>query len=350
MGAAQTHETHEAFKEIINLSDIEDSDDIERYIQALAISTNPNPIIIRDLLKILAESHTINAKVETSMVHAIGSIAYRYARLPGQNYSSDVVLNVQSYLNDSLSKCREVLCYEKFLNGINNLQSIDTIPLLFEYVNHEERTISVAAMKALSKFPSSTWIPAHIEQFEDIFYQTLQKYDSSARTLALDIVLNSKLSDTQLKKLISYLKAKDKAFEVKKYLLEKLQMLCDESEDFNNRVQSIVRKDVTLNNYHIIGQKGLTTALSRKYSVKAPFNGTLTSIQEIFGGILKRGVVDMTIDSNDSKFSYFTVIYRFFINYNILNLCKSIDYFCFLTARSLFRWFDIVRQQQFRFE
>lgn len=52
---------------------------------------------------------------------------------------------------------------------------------------------------------------------------------------------------------------------------------------------------------------GLTTALSRQFSRSPSFNGTLLSVQEVFGGVLKRGIVDMTVDSNQDKFSVFNV-------------------------------------------
>lgn len=56
--------------------------------------------------------------------------------------------------------------------------------------------------------------------------------------------------------------------------------------------------------------KGLSTALSRKFSKTPSFNGTLLSIQEVQGGVLKRGIVDMTMETNNDHFSFFTVHHR----------------------------------------
>lgn len=308
LGAAQTTDTHEAFKETIDFTEENEVDNVERYLQALAIGTRPNAVIISDLLRI-ADAKKTNDKITTSIIHTLGSMAYRYAHLLGQDYTSDVVSNVFDYLNSSILTCGDqVPCYINYLNGLNNLQSVESIELLFEYVNHTDRSVSVAAMKALRRFPASTWTSKFIQRFEDIFFQTEQRFDSSTRTLALDIVLESKLTDLQLNKLLGHLRSDDRSFEVKKYLIEKLMMLSGEDAELDQRVQGIIRGNQTLNNYHILGHKGLTTALSRKYATRSPFNGTLTSIQEIFGGILKRGVVEMTIDSETDKYSYFTVI------------------------------------------
>lgn len=306
MGAANTKNAHEAVKMAIDFTEETEVDYVERYLQALAVGVRPNPMIISDLLKVV-DDKSLSDKVKTTIIHTIGSMARRFARSPNQNYSSEIVMKVQTFFNDSIGGCDDANCYIQYLNGMHNLQSMELIDTLFDYVNHTDRSISVAAMKALRQFPISIWNEKYIQQFEDIFYQTKKRFDSSVRTLALDIVLNSHLSETQLKKFLSYLKENDRAFEVKKYLLEMIQMLATEDADLNERVQRIIKSDSTLNNYHIIGQKGLTTVLSRKYSVRSPFNATLTSIQEIFGGILKRGAVDLTIASPKSKYSYFTV-------------------------------------------
>lgn len=308
LGAAGTLDAHEAVKEAIDFSDDLEIDSIERYLQALAVGVRPSAAVISDLLKLIDEISK-NEKIKTTLIHTVGSMARRYANAPHQSYASDVVVQVQKYFTDSIAKCSDPSCYVQYLNGISNLQSTDLIESLFEYVKNADRSVSVAAMKALRRFPSHVWNERDIEQFENIFYQHEKRFDSSVRTLALDIVLRSKMSDEKLIKLLSHLKADDRAFEVKKYLFEMLKMLGSDNAELMTRIERIIKSDSQLNNYHIIGQNGMTTALSRKYSIGSPFNGTLTSIQEIFGGILKRGVVDLTIDSSNSKYSYFTVCF-----------------------------------------
>lgn len=298
-------------REAIDLSGGDDLDNIERYLQALAISTRPNSSVIADLLK-LANSKSINAKVKLSLINALGSMAYRFAHAPEQSYYSDVVQNVETYLTDSLLACKDSACYESYLNGLRNLQSADTIDKLIAFIEHPERSVAITAAKALKAFPASIWNKQHIDAFENIFHQTNRRYDSSTRTLILDILLKWRLRPEQVKRLLTHLKSDDKAFEVKKYLLEQVTMVAAENPEFGSIVEHIIQSDPTLNNYHIAGQKGLSTALSRKYSVQSPFNGTMTSVQEIFGGVLKRGIVDLTIDTPNNQYSLFTVSNRQF--------------------------------------
>lgn len=306
LGSVNTIGSHEAVKKTIDFKNDAEVDNVERYLQALAVSVRPNAEIILDLLKIFNDK-SIKEKVKMSIIHTVGSMARRFTQLPNESYASKAVIEVQNFFNDTIVKCSDASCYIQFLNGMNNLRSVEFIEQIFEYVNDTDRAISVAAMKALRNYPISVWNSKHIQQFENIFYQNEKRFDSSVRTLALDILLKTKFSEDQLEKLLSHLKTNDKAFEVQKYLLEMVQMLSSENPVVNEQVQRIIKNDTELNNYHIFGQKGISTALSRKYSVRSPFNGTMTSIQEIFGGILKRGVVDLTIDSPKSSYSYFTV-------------------------------------------
>lgn len=307
LGAVQTVETHEAVKETIDLSGEEEIDNIERYLQALAISTRPNETVINDLLHLLATSKSINAKVKLSLINALGSMAYRFAHAPKRSYSAEVVQKVETHLTESLLACKDSECYASYLNGLRNLQSADSIDKLIAFIEHPERSVAVAAAKALKAYPASIWNRHYIGMLENIFHQSNRRYDSSTRTLILDVLLKTKLSFDQVKRLVLHLKLDDKSFEVKKYLLEQITMVAAENREFDAMIQQIILSDSTLNNYHIAGQKGLSTAISRKYSIQSPFNGTLTSVQEIFGGVLKRGIVDMTVDTPNNQYTLFTV-------------------------------------------
>lgn len=272
-----------------------------------------------DLLQIVKEKSSIPQKTKASLIHTLGSLGYRYARLPNSNYHNETVLKIKEYFEESIKKCKEPTCLQQYLHGLRNLQSPYTLDLIFEYIYNEERSVSVAAAKALSQFPIRTWTNVHLQKFREIFYQKPQRFDSSVRTLALDILLAKRPDDKELAELLHYLKTKDRAFEVKKYLLEKVQMLSEKDAEFETQVNLIIKNSTVLNNYHILGQKGLSTALSRVFSKNSPFNGTLISIQEIFGGVLKRGVVDMTIDTENDKYSIFTVIITFKPQFYVLN-------------------------------
>ncbi|EAT47026.1 AAEL001806-PA [Aedes aegypti] len=71
-------------------------------------------------------------------------------------------------------------------------------------------------------------------------------------------------------------------------------------------LKKVIRQIIS-DNYHILGVKGVSTALSRTYSTVPSFNASLVSLQEMSGGVLKRGIVDLTLDVDEEKFSLFTL-------------------------------------------
>jgi hypothetical protein len=62
-----------------------------------------------------------------------------------------------------------------------------------------------------------------------------------------------------------------------------------------------------LTNYHTLGQGGLSTAFTRGFMNHPSANGSLTTVQEMFGGIVKRGTVDVVIDRHGSSQTIFSV-------------------------------------------
>lgn len=225
-------------------------------MQALAIATRPIEPVISDLL-IVANEQFKNDKIKQSLIQTLGSLAYRYGHMPEHSYNDTIVRKVRNYFTSSLKACDTDSCHELYINGLRNLQSPETTDQLFELALHPERSVSVAAMKALRYFPARVWTSKNIQQFRDIFFQINKRFDSSARTLALDVLFDLKPSVTELQALINYLKSNDKAYEVKKYLLEKITMFAEECPEFREKSQNILLNDPKLNNYHIFGQKGL---------------------------------------------------------------------------------------------
>lgn len=306
MAATQTKDAHDAATELLKFHDAADSNNVERYLQGLAVGSRPQEQVLTELVQLLDKKFE-EPKVKDTLIQTISSMAYHFARLPNQSYKSKIVEKVQTYLTSSLKNCKDKECKEMYIRGLHNIQSPDTIRVLLAQVLNPERIVAVAAMKALRTFDTKLWTKDHQKQFENIFYQKTKKFDSSARTLAVDILLELKPGAGELRPLLQYLRTNDKAFEVKQYVLQKINMIADNCSRFKKLLKQIIAEDRQLNNYHILGQKGLTTALSRKFSKSPSFNGTLLSIQEIHGGVLKRGIVDMTVDAHPDKYSVFTV-------------------------------------------
>ena len=91
-------------------------------------------------------------------------------------------------------------------------------------------------------------------------------------------------------------------------MLQRVRQISERDSQFEELIRSIFREEhVRLNNYNIKAQRGLSTAFTRSFFSNPRGNGSLITVQEISGGLLKRGLVDVVLDSQGVQQEIFTV-------------------------------------------
>lgn len=308
MAAVQTDESHQAFRNFLNFTSEENFESIERYLQSLSVGIRPRESVIRDLLLVITKDENDNEKLKDTLVQTIASMTHRFAVASDDNYSSDVVKEVQAFLTDSIEKCDDDNeCKIMFIRGLLNLKSPSTLTHLMDLALFQPYEVSVMAMKALKQF-SASYLSGFKRDLKKIFFQLPKRYDSSARTIALDILLDLNPEKDDMKEFIEYLRSDDSAFEVKQYLVQNLRLLAEKCVNFNAMFREALQRQPKIYNWNSYGGlKGLSTALRRKFSQAPSFNGSMLSVQEIKGGILKRAKVDMMMHYKNEQVNLFTL-------------------------------------------
>ncbi|XP_016974444.1 microsomal triglyceride transfer protein large subunit [Drosophila rhopaloa] len=302
LGAVQTFDAHNAtfgflYKEAETTN--EHLELLEKYLQSLAVATHPDRKIIEHLYGLLElESIKKQLKLRESIIQTLATLT-RQSRL---GVDDPLLQQVRTYLLQGLASKEPTL----YIRALQNLQNPVTIVSLLEQAQSgEEPNLSVAALQALKAFPPGSFTSSHRQQFESIFYQRKRRFDSSARTLALDIILSLRPSQEQLGYLLDYLASTDRQFEIKTHVLQKLRMLAEKCPRFRALFETELGKRRQVNNYNVLGQKGLTTVLTRQLSLAPAFNESLLSTQEVYQGILKRGSVEFLLHAGRSQSSSF---------------------------------------------
>ncbi|KNC31217.1 hypothetical protein FF38_14346 [Lucilia cuprina] len=255
LGAVQTIDAHKAIHEIFDFNKKSDVDLLEKYYQSLSVGTHPERSIIEDLFERLtaAEENAIkNEKLQDSVLQCVASLTHQ----SGFDANDKLLKEIKEFiLKNLLEICKDEVCKTRYIRSLQNLRDPTTISILMKYALKEETKISVAAMQALKSFPIIHFNEKHRQAFTHIFYQIPKKYDSSARTLALDILLDMKPTPEQLGHLLDYLASNDRHFEIKTYVIQKLKMLSDKCPRFRALLETGLHERPHINNYHIIGQK-----------------------------------------------------------------------------------------------
>jgi microsomal triglyceride transfer protein large subunit len=126
-----------------------------------------------------------------------------------------IIGEVKTSLVDGLSKCDNEECKQKYVRGLKNLGLRDTVPLLLEHALSGTKKTCVTAMKALRSLPPAAWDDNVKTAATRIYYQLGKRFDTSSRTLAADILLESKPSREVLRELLLSLASRaNPAYEV----------------------------------------------------------------------------------------------------------------------------------------
>lgn len=95
---------------------------------------------------------------------------------------------------------------------------------------------------------------------------------------------------------------------MQQYVLQRVHQISDKDPNFAAQVTAIkLEEHKKLNNYNAMGQRGLSTAFTRSFLSSPYGNGSLVTVQEISGGLLKRGLVDVVMNTQGTSQEIFTV-------------------------------------------
>lgn len=83
-------------------------------------------------------------------------------------------------------------------------------------------------MKTIKMFGPSMWNSRVLKYCNRIFFQLIKEQDSSARTIALNILLESKPDYDLLKHVLKWLMDDGEGYEVKQYALELLKEMANQ--------------------------------------------------------------------------------------------------------------------------
>lgn len=255
LGAVQTYDAHNAsFAHFYRGSDTtaQSLELLEKYLQALAVGMHPERRILEQLFDFLQQppAHKSHAKLRDSVLQTLATLT----RQSGLDVNDQLLQQIRVHLLEGLASSSEPIMYTRALQNLRDPQTIDA--LLQQATQSLQPKLSVAALQALKAFPALSYAEPHRRQFESIFYQRQRRFDSSARTLALDMLLAMRPSAEQLGQLLDYLASNDRQFEIKTYVLQKLRMLAEICPRFRAMFQAALSQRSHVNNYHVLGQRG----------------------------------------------------------------------------------------------
>lgn len=221
--------------------------------------------------------------------------------------------DVEEYLVNSLSTCSgdEVSsCQKLYLRALKNLKSRSTMGILFDYVqNSKDPKVSVVAMKSMHAMPDTFIEARYRPALIRIIQQLGRKYDSSVRTMALDLILRNKPTKQEISEIVGKLLKKlvDKQHsEVTTFMWNRIHEFMESNPQLQYMLSDVIQEE-KLRNYHNLSPLGLSTAFSREFLSTPSANSSFSNAIEMTGKILKRSSFDVFIRSQNDSLSLLSV-------------------------------------------
>lgn len=290
IAAAQTTESHEAVIEVVKFHLAADSEIAERYLMTVSLSTRPSEYLLKDIFRLLKDKIK-NEKLKETALLSLASITKTFCT-NSKNLVKPIVVEIRQYFLDNLGACDKDTCRQLYLRVLKNLAMPDTLSVIMDHVDSAEKKTSVSAVKALAAMPSHVFDAIVKNKLENVYFQIGRRYDSSARTLALDILLNHQPESEFLANVMRSLSSKH-ALEISTYTLQRLVEFASKCPTIRSHLQQILAEDLLIGNYHTFSQNGMSTAFSRDLYRNINGNGTFSSSTEAVGGTMKRSSFDI---------------------------------------------------------
>ena len=201
-----------------------------------------------------------------------------------------VVVEIVQYFLGNLKSCDDEPCRQLHLRVLKNLAMTDTLSIILSHIDSPDKKTSVSAIKALAALPSHVFDSAVKNKLEDVYFQVGRRYDSSARTLALDILLNHQPETEFLNRVLRSISSKH-ALEISTYTLQRLVEFAGKSPTIRSQIKDIFASDQAIRNYNTFSQNGKSTAFSRDLYRNSNGNGTFRYFSAFFLSIWKIGII-----------------------------------------------------------
>ncbi|GLH02480.1 Microsomal triglyceride transfer protein large subunit, partial [Gryllus bimaculatus] len=269
LGSAQTAAAHEAAMKVLRLDADDDLDAAERYLWALSFGVHPLPHVI--------------GEAEASLMAALG-------------------------------RCADDACRLRVLRALRNLASPAALRELLALAEGGSGRVAAAALRAARALPREDgWASDEAQRAAwRVFAQRRRRHDSSARTLALDLLLEAHPPPDRLAELMATAGPayNDSAFEVKRYLWQRLRQLGEEAPALAAAAQAALQRPEARGvrgNWDAHALRGVSTALTRRFARGPGANASLSTVQETSGGLLKRGAVDVRLERHGATNTLFSL-------------------------------------------
>ncbi|KAK3594387.1 hypothetical protein CHS0354_009680 [Potamilus streckersoni] len=306
---AQTTGSHNAVMGLVNFEDEKYITYPQRFLLAAAYATHPGEYLVKDLMNLMKKPLP-NQTTKESVVLALGAVIHTYC----QDSTKCADENVQDYKRTVLGKlerCKgKESCILMYLRSMENAGLPDLLPSQLKIASEANSSmVAYIALHSLRRIPQQHFKDEETTALLKIYHQKERRYDISVRAAAVDILLKKNPSSHIIRNILLTATADQRDFELSTYVNKRLidQMKSD------NKLRSVmasVLEDIWINNYHVMSQRGKSSAFSSLLAETQDTNCTYGLYMQMSRtGVMKRSsmIVDLVGENSRQPFLNFGI-------------------------------------------
>ncbi|XP_046364995.2 microsomal triglyceride transfer protein large subunit-like isoform X1 [Haliotis rufescens] len=294
--ASQTSAAQKAMMELLVFAEDYGTEHPERYLLAATYSTHPGEFLIKDLLAILKKP-VPNESLKESLLLATGAVIHTFCQVKDQ-CTHQVVQDFRTLLVEGVAQCTDDACRLTYLRAMGNTGLPDTVSTIMKLaVDSNNSMVSITAVEALRRVPR-TLITAEVRaSLSLLFHQSVRRYDSSVRVVALDLLLQLDLSLMELRNILLAMADRDH-HELSTFIKMKVLDRAQNDENLRSKLQTIL-KEGRINNYQLMAQVGKSSSFTGYLAKTEDLNCSYNLLFENSNsGVMKRSGMKVNLFGN----------------------------------------------------
>ncbi|XP_022087397.1 microsomal triglyceride transfer protein large subunit-like [Acanthaster planci] len=260
LAATQTPPAWEAIKEVVDFTNREAGEILERFLLTMAYNNHPTEEQISWLLGILKEEKVDNKDVQAMMALTVAKLVNSYCYLGTEQCNSKAVTDAIDWLLAGVTtedRFQKILCLNALKNAVQP-SSIEAILSVAE--NEPDMDVVEVALDALLKFDTEYFTPKVNNILNNIFHEGSKQYSTVTRALAADLLLQNQPSEADVVSMVLSLRESSQG-EMALFVLEKVLHYAKGSSENSDTIRSAL-SGMQVQNYYTMALPGQSVAFN----------------------------------------------------------------------------------------
>eukprot|EP00057_Strongylocentrotus_purpuratus_P015589 XP_011670063.1 PREDICTED: microsomal triglyceride transfer protein large subunit isoform X2 [Strongylocentrotus purpuratus] len=300
VAATQTTASWEAALELLDFSNDDQAETIEKFLVNAAFNSHPTEAKIQKIFDLIQGKQVTNENVQKTLALSLGSTVKIYCSISEEQCSSQVVKDVLEHFTSGLiSDNRDTRLVA--LYALKNVARPSTMPAILALAkDDEDMDLIEIATDAMSQFDEECFTPAINRGLNSIYHQNDRRYANVVRVAAATLILGKNPSLQDVINIAISITCQD-SHEFAKFVFAKMMLLSKEDTQAAAVINEALT-DTMVYNYATVRSGGFSNAyrsfLAEMDTTTAPFE---LDMQMTGSGLLRKSTFDVGIDAaNDS--------------------------------------------------